>query len=150
MSSAQYDAVGTLVRHSNDPRRSTGAGRRAPAGRGMQVLAWTLVACSVLVITLGATATLMLLKADSDAIPQVTDISAELTGTRVEFSWADPGLDEGDTYTITTSDGGSSVQSQPSFTVAATPGDQACITVTVDREGKLGEPSVAKCVDVPQ
>jgi len=147
---AQYDAVGTLVRHSNDPRRSTGTGRRPPAGRGMQALAWTLVACSVLVIALGATATLMLLKAGSDDIPQVSDISAELTGTRVEFSWADPGLEANDTYTISTSDGGSSVQSQPSFTVAATAGDQVCITVTVDRDGKLGEPSADKCVDVPQ
>ena len=147
---AGYDAVGTLVRHTNDQRRSTGTGRRAPSGRGMQVLAWTLVACSVLVIALGATATLVLLKANSDSIPQVSNISAEQTGSQVEFSWADPGLENNDIYTISTSDGGSSVQSQPSFTVAATAGDQVCITVTVDREGKLGEPSVAKCVDVPE
>jgi len=150
VTAAQYDAVGTLVRHSEDARRSTGTGRRAPAGRGMQVLAWTLVACSVLVIALGATATLVLLKANSDSIPQVSDISAVQSGSQIEFSWDDPGLEDNDIYTIATSDGGSSVQSQPSFTVDATAGDQVCITVTVDREGKLGDPSVAKCVDVPQ
>ena len=116
----------------------------------MQVLAWALVACSVLVIALGATATLVLLRAGSDAIPQVSNISSTISGDSVEFSWDDPGLAETDSYTISTSDGGSSVQTQPQFVVDATPGEQVCITVTVDREGKLGDPSVAKCVEIPE
>jgi len=145
-----YDAVGTLVRQSNGARRSTGTGRGQPAGKGMQVLAWALVACSVLVIALGATATLVLLRAGSDAIPQVSNISSTISGDSVEFSWDDPGLAETDSYTISTSDGGSSVQTQPQFVVDATPGEQVCITVTVDREGKLGDPSVAKCVEIPE
>jgi len=146
----QYDAVGTLVRQSNGGRRSTGTSRQQPPGRGMQVLAWILVACSVLVIALGATATLVLLRANSDAIPQVSNIGAEVSDGSVEFGWDDPGLADNDSYTITTSDGGSSVQSEPSFVVDGAPGDQVCITVTVDREGKLGSPSVPKCVDIPE
>ena len=135
------------------------SGRRGPttrssatdvpaAGRGMQVLAWTLVACAVLVIALGATATLVLLKSSSDTVPVVTDIAADTTDNRVEFSWHDPGLIEGDSYQIMTSDGAQSNQSQTVFALDAAAGDRVCITVTVIRSGKLGDPSNEKCVDV--
>ena len=144
-----YDAVGTLVRQSNGARRSTGTARSLPTGKGMKVLAWALVACSVLVIALGATATLVLLRAGSDAIPQVSNISSSISADSVEFSWDDPGLAEGDSYTIATSDGGSSVQAQPRFVVDAAAGERVCVTVTVNREGRLGEPSVEKCVEIP-
>jgi hypothetical protein len=135
-------------RDSRSERRSTGS-VTAPPNRGMQVLAWTLVACAVLVIALGATATLVLLRANSTDIPVVSDIAAQTSGGSVEFSWGDPGLDPTDTYQISTGDGGTSVQSQSGFAVVAAAGDRVCITVTVSRDGKLGEPSGEKCVDVP-
>lgn len=142
-----YDAVGTLIRDSNG-RRSTGTGIER-SSKGMQVLAWTLVACAVVLIAVGATLTLQLLRS-SDAIPTVTDIAATSVGTSVEFSWDDPGLEDTDTYSIATTAGGSSVQTQPAFTVEATAGSRVCVTVTVNRAGKLGDPSAEKCVDIPE
>jgi hypothetical protein len=114
----------------------------------MQVLAWTLVACAVLVIALGATATLILLRANSSDIPVVSDITAENSAGAVSFSWEDPGLASSDAYQIETNDGAESTQTQSVFVLDATSGQRVCITVSVIREGKLGDPSGQKCVDV--
>lgn len=145
-----YNGVGTLMREERGPApRSTGT-TPAGQGRGMQVLAWGLVAAAVLVIGLGATATFVLIRAGSSDIPTVSDISARVTDDIVEFSWADPGVTGTDTYQIQTNDGGSPVQQRDSnFVVDAEPGDRVCITVTVNREGKTGGTSGEKCVDVP-
>lgn len=144
-----YDSVGTLVRqHSIPGPRSTGT-RPMPQGKGMQALAWGLVASAVLVIALGATATLVLIRASSDDIPVVADIQSEVAEDAVEFSWTDPGLAENDSYQIVTSDGDSSIQRSPQFVVDAEPGARICITVTVNREGKTGVESGEKCADVP-
>jgi serine/threonine protein kinase len=132
---------------SSRKTNNTGAAAAKP-GRGMQVLAWTLVACAVLVIALGATATLILLRASSNDIPVVSDIAAVSSAGSVQFSWEDPGLLSQDTYQIITNDGTPSGQVQSVFIVDAEPGDRVCITVTVNREGKLGDPSGEKCVDV--
>ncbi|MEP6477746.1 MAG: protein kinase [Rhodoglobus sp.] len=142
-----YDAVGTL-KHSAVGPRSTGT-RPMPQGRGMQALAWGLVAAAVLVIALGATATLVLIRSNSDTIPVVSDISAKTSTETIEFSWSDPGLASGDSYQIVTSDGGSSIQRAPQFVVDTQPGERVCITVTVNRDGKTGSPSSEKCADVP-
>ena len=84
----------------------------------------------------------------SDGIPVVTDISATESGGTVEFSWPDPGLDDGDRYQIQVRDGTSSIQLSPEFRVDAEAGDTVCITVTVNRQGKTGDPSTEKCIDV--
>jgi len=145
MAAADYTGVGTLQRQSAGPVSGT-----APAGRrkGMQALAWALVAAAVLVIALGAMATMALIRAGTDDIPRVTDIRSSSSGRSVQFSWGDPGLAGGDSYQITTSDGRSSIQRTASFVVDAEAGDRVCITVTVNREGKTGQPSAEKCVDV--
>ncbi|MCU1439926.1 MAG: serine/threonine protein kinase [Rhodoglobus sp.] len=144
-----YSGVGTLIRDSRAGPRSTGTA--APQGRGMQALAWMLVAAAVLVIALGATATLVLIRSTAAAdIPAVSDIQAKVTDDTVEFRWGDPGITATDSYQITTSDGQPSVQQrEPSFVVDAEPGDRVCITVTVNREGKTGNPSAEKCADIP-
>jgi hypothetical protein len=77
----------------------------------------------------------------------VTDVAATVSGSSVNFTWDDPGLAAGDQYQIATSDGGSSIQRSPAFTVDAEPGDRVCITVTVNREGRTGSPSAEKCAD---
>jgi hypothetical protein len=144
-----YEAVGTIVRDTNPGApRSTGT-RPMKRARGTQALVWGLVASAVLVIVLGSTATLQFLRKNSDAIPVVTDISGELVGDTVEFSWSDPGLADTDSYQVMTSDGQSSIQRRPEFTGEATPGEPSCITVTVNREGRTGQASGEKCVDVP-
>ena len=146
MREAEYVVVDEGLRESSN-RRLTGSQTR-PAGRTTRFVAWIVVICGVLVLALGATATLVLLRASSDAIPVVSDIQAVATGTSVQFTWKDPGLGPEDSYQITTSDNASSQQTSPTFTVDATAGENVCITVTVNRAGKLGDPSGQKCVDV--
>ena len=155
-----YDAVGTLVRQSPADQRKTGGrasnrsalgrlgdGEPAPGGKRMQLLAWILVACSVLVIALGATATLVIIRSSSTDIPVVANIQAEQSAGAVTFEWADPGVDSSDSYRVELDGGEQSVQSQPTFTVDAEDGDHVCITVRVSRDGTLGEASNPKCVD---
>jgi tRNA A-37 threonylcarbamoyl transferase component Bud32 len=151
-----YDAVGTLVRQSGADNRKTGGrarslarlvdGERAPGGKRMQLLAWILVASSVLVIALGATATLVIIQGSSTDIPVVANIQARQSADAVTFEWADPGIGATDSYHVDL-DGELSVQSQPSFTVDAEEGDRVCITVQVSRDGTLGAESNPKCVD---
>jgi hypothetical protein len=143
----RYSGVGTVLRDTNLGPRATGTG--APQQRRFQFLAWILVVAAVAVISLGATATLVLIQAADDDIPVVSDVAATVTGTSVSFTWDDPGLADDDSYQIATSNGGSSVQRSPSFTVDAEPGDRVCITVTVNREGRTGATSAEKCADVP-
>ncbi len=148
-SAASYTGVGTILKQTAgaNPGSSSSAPRQS---RGMQALAWSLVAAAVLVIALGATATIVLIRANSGDIPKVTDIAARSTSSSVEFSWDDPGIKSSDTYQITTNDGRSSIQRTASYVVDATQGQQVCITVTVNRQGKIGPPSSEKCVDFGQ
>jgi serine/threonine protein kinase len=144
-----YAGVGTILRQSAGVNPGSNSSTPSPS-RGMQALAWSLVAAAVLVIALGATATTVLIRANSGDIPKVTDISAQSTSSSVEFSWDDPGIKSSDSYQITTNDGRSSIQRTASYVVDATKGQQVCITVTVNREGKIGPPSSQKCVDFGQ
>ncbi|MEO8093714.1 MAG: protein kinase [Pseudolysinimonas sp.] len=144
----EYSAIGTL-RDSRQAPRSTGT-RPVEPGRGMRAITWTLVASAVLVIALGITATVVLLRAGSSDIPTVSDIGATVDGSTVKFTWGDPGIKSTDTYQIVTGSDQPPVQQRDSnFVVDATPGERVCITVTVNRDGKTGAPSGEKCADVP-
>ncbi len=144
---AAYEPVGT-VREASSPNRFS-ASRTGPLSRRMQTITWVLVAAAVLVVGLGATALVVLVQAaGDDGIPTVTDISATEEGGVVEFRWPDPGLEEGDRYQVQIRDGEGGIQASPLFRVDADVGDTVCITVTVNRDGKTGDPSTEKCVDV--
>jgi hypothetical protein len=109
-----------------------------------------IVAVSALVVVLGVVAIVLSLRlAGGNAIPVVTDISASQSGNSVRFSWQDPGLTATDRYQIQLTGGTSSIQLTPRFVVDASPGEHVCITVAVNRDGKIGDPSAEKCVDVP-
>ncbi|MET0805922.1 MAG: hypothetical protein ABWX98_02320 [Lacisediminihabitans sp.] len=165
-----YAGVGTVLKQSNRQAVDRQAGIRgsSPAGsgsarqnsqrgssgtepatqhRGVRALVWSLIAAGVLVLGLGAAATIVLLRANSTDIPKVTDISARSNSDSVQFTWVDPGVKPGDQYQVTTSDGQSSIQSTRTYSVDATNGQRVCITVTVNREGKTGAASTEKCVD---
>ena len=146
-SGAGYQPVGTVREASGQNRFS--ASRPAPFSGRIQTITWVLVAAAVLVLGLGATALVVLLRAaGDDGIPTVTDISATEEGGAVEFRWPDPGLEEGDRYQVQIKDGEGGIQASPMFRVDADPGDTVCITVTVNRNGKTGDPSTEKCIDV--
>jgi len=153
--SATYAPVGTMMRQTAGGQNSrqkgipqSSATRPVERSRGMRVLAWGLIVSAVLVIALGATATFVLIRANSDSIPQVTDIVGKAGADSIKFSWTDPGLKTDDSYQVTTSDGRSALQTSPDyFAQDAKAGDRVCITVAVNRQGKTGSPSAEKCVD---
>ena len=120
----------------------------SPLGRPF-VLA--IIACSVLVVLLAvATVFVVVRLAPGSGIPTVANITAEVQDSSVTFSWADPGLDRSDSYEVRPEGGTTSIQRAAEFTMDSEPGERVCLTVVVNRAGKLGSPSAEKCVDVPE
>jgi tRNA A-37 threonylcarbamoyl transferase component Bud32 len=111
-------------------------------------LAGALVAVSLGVIALGATATVLAIQGGDRDLPRVANVEAALDGTTVVFSWDDPGIAVGDSYQVTLGDGTEAFQRTGEFAVAAAPGDRVCVTVRVAREGRLGPASDEKCAEV--
>lgn len=143
---AGSSAVDSLVRYN---RAAPSAGSRSGADtRRMRTLAWVLAGGAAIVIVLGILAASFIVRGSVGGTPVVSDISATVSGRAVTFAWGDPGLRESDAYSIRTGDGGSGIQKSREFSVDAQPGSRVCITVTVNRDGKPGEPSGEKCVDV--
>jgi hypothetical protein len=144
-----YEAVGTVREATPVPRRFSHSRPSTPP-RGVQTITWLLIASAVLVIALGATALVVLLRASADdGIPVVTDITATPTDGSVEFAWPDPGIAEGDLYEIEVGGIRTATQAQPRFVVDTSPGETVCLAVTVNRQGKTGAQSAEKCVDIP-
>jgi hypothetical protein len=143
-SGAELSREPTVVRETG--AASSGTGRPAPS-RITRGVAWLMVACGVLVVGLGATATVILVRtAGAGDIPVVRDVAGARSGQTVVFSWHDPGLQSGDVYQVSVDGGTPSVQRSTQFRVDAD-GGRTCVVVTVNRDGKVGEPSAAKCVD---
>jgi len=137
-------------RSVGDSPFSRGSREATPA---MRRIAWLLVAAAGLVTVLGVVAIVVIVRAVGAGVPVVSDIRAAVGGDgRVEFSWQDPGLAEGDRYEIAvTQDGVAStpaLQSASRFVVDADPGETVCVTVRVNRSGSMGAASAEKCVDV--
>jgi hypothetical protein len=143
-----YSAVGTVREVSAPGPRSNSRATSPP--RVPRAVTWVIVAVSALVVALGVTAIVLTLRVASggSAIPVVTDISASLSGDTVRFTWQNPGLTASDRYQIQVIGGTSSIQLSPRFVVDGSAGQTVCITVAVNRDGKTGDPSAEKCVDV--
>ncbi|MGE3192963.1 MAG: serine/threonine-protein kinase [Microbacteriaceae bacterium] len=142
-----YQPVGT-VREASGPNRFSQS-RPAEMSPRQRAITWILVGAAALVVGLGAIALVVLLRATSSGgIPVVTNITATESGGTVEFRWPDPGLDDGDRYQIQVRGGTSSIQRSLEFRVDAETGDTVCITVTVNRQGKTGDPSQEACREV--
>jgi serine/threonine protein kinase len=149
-----YAPVGT-VRDRSGPDTPFSHSTQAEASPGMRRLAWVLAAAAALVTVLGIVALVVLLRTVGDGIPVVSDIRADVGDDgRVEFSWPDPGIAEGDRFQITvTADGVASnpaLQESTRFVVDADPGDTVCLSVLVNRNGTAGAASAEKCVDVTE
>lgn len=126
--------------------RSVGSVTGRPSGP-TKTLAWILIAVAGLVVALAGTAVYVLVRANS-SIPTVSNIQAAQASGGIEFTWSDPGLLDGDSYQIETSDGQRSVQLAPTFTVSGNSGDEVCITVAVNRSGVVGPTSNEKCASI--
>ncbi|HMH58898.1 MAG TPA: serine/threonine protein kinase, partial [Galbitalea sp.] len=133
-----------VVRQTGGPGSSTA---KPVQSTRVRALVWGLIVVGVLALALGTTAIFVLVNANGD-IPVVSNIAASTSGNSIKFTWQNPGLGPQDQYQISTSDSDSSVQQANSFVVDGTKGEHVCITVTVNRQGKLGSASSPKCVDV--
>ncbi|MBF4589625.1 MULTISPECIES: serine/threonine-protein kinase [unclassified Curtobacterium] len=131
-------SVGTVHR--------TGSATRARRS-SRRTVAWAASLAGVVVVAVAVAAIVVVGQVGSGAIPTVSDIRASTTGQSVTFRWDDPGLDAGDTYVIS-SNGSSSQQSGTSFVVSGERGDQECISVAVNRDGKTGAASAERCATV--
>lgn len=115
--------------------------------RRMRSLVWSLVACSALLVALGVTAGIVIVRASSvNDIPVVHDISARQSSGTILFSWQDPGLLPQDSYQVRVGDAPPSVQRGTQFRVNPDGSAPVCITVAVNRDGRTGPTSAEKCV----
>jgi hypothetical protein len=108
---------------------------------------WLVAACVVLAAAFVGTLSFVLVQAGAPPdIPVVRNIEGRVVGGSIEFSWQDPGIASGDEYQVSVDGASSSLQRSTTFTVDAA-ARRVCLTVTVNRSGRTGETSAAKCVD---
>ncbi len=131
-------SVGTVHR--------TGSVTRARR-RTRSTLVWATSLTVVVVAALAIATVVVVGRLGAGAIPVVADVRAQTSAESVSFSWADPGLRSGDTYVIS-SNGSSSQQTGTTFVVSGQRGDEECIAVAVNRDGKTGAASAQKCATV--
>jgi len=112
--------------------------------RTRSTVVWVASAAALVVVALAVATVLVVTRLGTASIPVVADVRAESAQGAVSFSWDDPGVRPGDTYVIT-SDGATSQQTGTTFVVSGTPGDEECITVAVNRDGKTGTASPERC-----
>ena len=89
------------------------------------------------------------LRQGASDIPTVSDVTGSLQGSTVVFTWQDPGVLAEDTYVVSVPGGGTSTQRDSQFTIDPQDEDRVCLTVSVNRQGRTGEPSGEECVDIP-
>lgn len=109
---------------------------------------WLLLVAAVLVVASTATAATLLVQLQATDIPTVSRLTGVQRVDTVVFDWSDPGIGANDSYVVTLSTGEQSVQNGTEFTVDPHDESTVCATVTVNREGKNGQPSGEKCVDI--
>ncbi|WP_144765297.1 serine/threonine-protein kinase [Curtobacterium sp. 9128] len=131
-------SVGTVHR--------TGSVTRARRG-SRRTLALVSALAAVVVVALAVTTFVLVTRVGSGAIPTVSDVQASSSRDSVTFRWSDPGLRNGDTYVIT-SNGASSQQSGTTFVVSGSDGEEECVTVAVNRDGKTGVASAERCATI--
>jgi serine/threonine protein kinase len=140
----------TVVRESvGAPGRSTTGVRGEPPRRSRRSAVIIGVAAVAVVIAAAITTITVTGGRGDDTIPVVTDISARVEDDTAVFSWVADDVLDGDNFVITSSDGSESIQRTAEYRIDGDPGDAVCVTVTVRRSGRLGEPSAEKCIDVP-
>ena len=132
---ASRSSLGVSATVFNRPRRRAG-------------LIWALVLASVVVVGGTAAGAAALLQATDATIPSVSDVDGSTRDGSVLFEWPDPGTREGDNFVVALRSGETSIQRGTVFTVDPNGVDMVCVTVTVNRDGKYGEPSGEKCVDI--
>ncbi len=122
------------------------ASRGSVGGRPQALRTGLIVGASVLAAAgLAAGGIALAQQGGAQSIPRVGEITATASAGRILFSWADPGLQAGDSYRVTTASGQSSVQRSTEFATVPTDDAPVCVSVAVVRAGKSGAASSEKC-----
>ncbi len=117
-----------------------------PGGpRGMRLASWALLAAAVAAIAVGASTFAALDRGADVGIPAVEGVRAVTDGGSIEFSWDDPGLEEGDRFQARLDGGVPQLLDAPRYVVEVVEGETVCLSVVVNRDGRLGEPSEPHC-----
>jgi tRNA A-37 threonylcarbamoyl transferase component Bud32 len=125
------------------------SGRGRPSPPSTRRLAWGISIVAALLVALVGAGVYVAVQG-TRSIPVVSDVQASVDGTAVTFSWNDPGLANGDAYIVTIDGQPSPMQREPTYAITADDGDRVCVSVTVTRDGKSGESSAQRCVDVEE
>ena len=118
-------------------------------------LAWALAVSGAVVLALLATGTVLAL-GGRPPIPVVADVLGRVDGDGdgdvaiVVFSWEDPGVEPGDAYVVAVDGIDKPAQRGTRLQLDAVGGTRMCASVRVTRDGKSGETSPERCVEVPE
>lgn len=145
---ADFSPVGTLVRSASAPPSRFSQVPDPPAP-GRRRLAAVILVSSLLAVLLGTAAVIAVTRGwgQSD-IPRVINIRATQSDGTVRFSWDDPGLTTGDRYAVRVDEDAPSIQDAARFEVEREAGETVCVTVSVNRDGRMGDASTPNCVPV--
>lgn len=127
----------------------SGTGRGRPTPPSARRLAWGISIVALLLVALVGAGAYLVIQGNR-SIPVVSDVQGSFDGTAVTFTWEDPGLAGGDAYIVTVGGTAWPMQRETVFAVKADDGDRVCASITVTRDGKSGEPSAQRCVDVDE
>ncbi|TYL54526.1 serine/threonine protein kinase [Agromyces mariniharenae] len=124
---------------------STGRQRTAPPT--MRRLVWGISIAAALIVALVGAGVVAVLQG-TRSIPVVANVQGSVVGDSAVFTWDDPGIQGGDAYLVAVDGEPEPIQRVARVEVPVQEGDRVCVTVTVTREGKSGDPSAERCVDV--
>ncbi|MGW4927723.1 serine/threonine-protein kinase [Agromyces sp. NPDC004153] len=124
---------------------STGRSRTAPPT--MKRLVWGISIAAALIVALVGAGVVAVLQG-TRSIPVVANVQGSVVGDSAVFTWDDPGIQGSDAYLVAVDGEPEPVQRVARVEIPVQEGDRVCVTVTVTREGKSGDPSAERCVDV--
>ena len=124
---------------------STGRSRTAPPTT--KRLVWGISIAAALIVALVGAGVVAVLQG-TRSIPVVANVQGSVVDGSAVFTWDDPGIQGGDAYLVAVDGDPEPVQRVARVEVPVHEGDRVCVTVTVTREGKTGDPSAERCVDV--
>lgn len=129
-----------------DARAIAGSERPEQAGhRGIRFASWALLAAAVAAIAIGASSFAGLSRSADAAIPVVEGVQAVPADGAVEFSWDDAGLADGDRYQARLDGGVPRLLDEARLRAEAPSEETVCLSVVVNRDGRMGPPSEPVC-----
>ncbi|MCD2443918.1 serine/threonine protein kinase [Agromyces sp. SYSU K20354] len=128
-------------------QRETGSTSSSGVTQRVPRLAWGVSIVAVLLLALSGAGVWAVVQG-TRSIPVVSNVQGTADGTTVTFTWADPGLQTGDVYIVSIDGTPSPVQRDGTYSLEVLDRERVCASVVVSRDGKAGQASAERCVDV--